>query len=259
MPDRSDIEEILPGPPRTPPAAESDGDATATTCRSRWIDTALAYVPHVARRFVGCGLPFDELMAAGNLGLVEASLRYKPARKVKFVTYADWWIRKSILKALEEQSGPVRLPRYRQEQLRALRDLRQAWRRRHRREPTAEELARVARLSRRDVDRLLSIGHNAVSIEEPTRPGGDRPLREQLAAEEAAGPQDALIRRELATHLRSLISALDRKERQVVLLRFGFGGNDPMTLREIGRRIGISRERVRQLERRALIHLRNAL
>ncbi|MDX1389216.1 MAG: sigma factor, partial [Acidobacteriota bacterium] len=89
-----------------------------------WIDGAMAYVPAVARRFVGCGLSFDDLLAAGNLGLVEAALRFDPSRNVKFVTYADWWIRKTILKTIQEQSGPVRLPRYRLEQLRELHDTR---------------------------------------------------------------------------------------------------------------------------------------
>ncbi len=234
-------------------------EPSSASSRSRWIRKALAYVPHVARRFSGCGLPFDELLSAGNLGLVEASLRYQPSRKVKFVTYADWWIRKSILKALEEQSGAVRIPRYRQEQLRHLNEARRAWRRRHLRDPTADELAAETGRSRADVARLLRIGQSPISIEESSLPGGTRPLRDALVASDMPGPQDAAIRRDLGRHLHGLMGALNAKQLEVLLLRFGFNGQEPMTLRQIGRRLGISRERVRQLERRALIELRNSL
>ena len=153
----------------------------------------------------------------------------------------------------------MRLPRYRQEQLRALQEGRRAWRRQHGREPNTEELARATGLSYEEVDRLRTLGQNPVSIEEPTSPGGSRPLHEVLTDGSGNGPQDSLIQGDLRSHIRGLIGSLKGKERKVVLLRYGFDGHDPMTLREIGRRLGISRERVRQLERRALIQLRNAL
>ncbi len=226
--------------------------------RSRWIRTALAYVPHVARRYSGCGLPFDELMAAGNLGLVQAALRYEPSRNVKFVTYADWWIRKAIFKALEEQSGAVRLPRYRQEQLRSLREARRDWRRTKGEEPDRDQLASAAGMTARDLERLRTLGQTPLSIEEPASPGGERSLAESLAAD-AGDPQDSLVREDLVRHVRGLLRALPDKERTVILLRFGFGPDEPKTLRQIGCEMGISRERVRQLERRALIHLQRLL
>jgi RNA polymerase primary sigma factor len=226
---------------------------------AHWIGTALAYVPHVARRYIGCGLPFDELVAAGNLGLVEAALRYQPDRNVKFVTYADWWIRKSIFKALEEQSGPVRLPRYRQEQIRTLKESQRALRRRNGADPDSEQLAGMTGLTREEVDRLRSLGQTPVSLDEPSLPGGDRPLVDVLAVDGSDGPQDTVIRSDLVRHIRGLVATLEGKEREVIALRFGLSGPEPMTLRAIGRQLGISRERVRQIERRALIHLRNYL
>lgn len=226
--------------------------------QSRWIRAGLAYVPHVARRYSGFGLPFEELLAAGNLGLVQAALRFEPTRNVKFVTYADWWIRKAIFKVLEEQSGPVRLPRYRQEQLRRLRESRRAWQRHSGHEPDSEQLASATGLTRAEVDRLRTLNQGAVSLEEPPVRGGDRPLGE-LLADEGGGPQESLVREDLVQRIRTLIDDLPPKERRVVLLRFGFGHHEPMTLRQIGSRLGISRERVRQLERRALTHLRGTL
>lgn len=232
--------------------------AVSSAAVTAWIHTAMAYVPSVARRYLGCGLLFEELLAAGNLGLVEAALRFDPGRNVKFVTYADWWIRKAILMAIEEQSGPVRLPRYRLEQLRALHDARATRRQRYGREPEPEELARATGLSVEDVDRLLGFGRQAVSLEQ-TMPGTERPLRDVLAMDAAKGPQSILLRSDSAGRLRRLVAALGVRERLVLVLRYGLGASAPMTLRQVGDELGISRERVRQIERRALLALKRLL
>ena len=224
-----------------------------------WIESALAYVPCVARRFLGCGLSFDELLAAGNLGLVQAALRFDPARNVKFVTYADWWIRKAILKTIQEHSGPVRLPRYRLEQLRELHEARARLRHDSGREPTAEELARATHRSAEEIDVLLGIGRRGVSLEEPAHPDEARPLNRTLADDLDKGPQCALLRKDSLRHMWQSIEGLDARERLVLELRFGLSSDPAMTLREAGRHLGISRERVRQIERRALEHLRALL
>ena len=224
-----------------------------------WIEGALAYVPSVARRFMGCGLSFDELLAAGNLGLVQAALRFDPARKVKFVTYADWWIRKSILKTIQEQSGPVRLPRYRLEQLRDLHEARSRLMHDTGREPDAEELAQATGRSSSEVDLLLGIGRRSVSLEHPANPNESRPLGRMLADDLDKGPQRTLIREDSVRHLRRLMGRLGRRERKVLQLRFGLNGHAAMTLREAGETLGISRERVRQIEVRALRRLRNRI
>ena len=147
------------------------------------------YVPVVARRYLGCGLAYDEMVAAGNLGLVEAAIRFDETRGVKFVTYADWWIRKSVLKTIQEQSGPVRLPRYRQEQLRELHDARSRYRGHHGREPSADDLASLTGRSATEIVRLLGIVRRGVSIEQPVSPADDLPLSSTLADDEvvAAG------------------------------------------------------------------------
>jgi len=216
----------------------------------------LAYVPSVARRYVGFGLDLDELVAAGNLGLVRASLRFDPARKIKFITYASWWIRKAVLEALEEQTGPFRLPRYQHEKLRVLRAARADARSRLGDEPNSEQLADASGLSPQDAERLCCYVPTSVSLEQPLASGDDRPLKEVLADAESESPQRSLVRRELARRLRRQVAQLDRRERQVIAMRFGFDGQSPLTLREAGRRMGISRERVRQLELRILLKLR---
>jgi RNA polymerase primary sigma factor len=224
-----------------------------------WIEGALAYVPAVARRFSGTGLAFDELLAAGNLGLVEAALRFDPTRNVKFVTYADWWIRKTILGAIQEQTGPVRLPRYRLEQLRDLHETRLRLTERMGREPDTEEIARAIGRPVREIRLLLAMGRRGVSIEQSAASNETRPLSGVLADDPDKGPQSTLIRQDFMRHVRRLVDDLEARERRVLMLRFGLVSRSPMTLREVGRELGISRERVRQIERRALRQLRDLL
>ena len=194
------------------------------------VRSALAYVVSVARRYPACGVPIEELIAAGNLGLVEAALRFDPSRGVKFVTYADWWIRKTMLHAIQDQAPMVRIPRYSQE--------------RRRRDAQSSQLPPY---------RL------AVSLDQPTTSDGDRTLADGLASSDRESDPGELVWSDYARHLRRRLEELTPREREVLVLRFGFLGADPMSLREIGREIGLSRERVRQIERRALDRLRDLL
>jgi RNA polymerase primary sigma factor len=223
------------------------------------IERTLAYVPVVARHFMGRGLPRDELVAAGNLGLVEAALRFDPGRNVKFITYADWWIRKAIHRALEQEGGPVRVPRYQHDRLRRLREARREWVHRHGVEPDADELGVATGLSRAEVDQLLHLLRGPVSLERPAHPADDRPLKETLVAPDSSDPQRTLARRDLANRLRHKLMTLGDRELRVITLRFGLNGEGPLTLRQAGRCLGISRERVRQLEHRTLIKLKQMI
>lgn len=224
-----------------------------------WIESALAYVPVVARRFLGCGLPFDELLAAGNLGLVEAALRFDPDRNVKFVTYADWWIRKTVLQAIQQQSGAVRLPRYRLERMRILRELRADLRAAHGQEPSVEEVARAGGMSDDEVRGLMASGQSVLSLDQPTREDSRRSLGDLLPADRDDGHPEAVVDEDYQVHVRNAIADLDARERAILSLRFGFLGSEPLTLREVGQRLRLSRERVRQIERRALLRLRRRL
>jgi RNA polymerase primary sigma factor len=190
-----------------------------------------AYVPAVARRYAGTGLDRDELIAAGNLGLVQAALRFDPSRNLKFITYADWWIRKAIVEAIETLSGPVRTPRYRYEQLRWVKRARARWTARH--------------------------GYG-ISLDQPTR-HDDRPLSESIHGPEEACPQRRLIRRELGDRLHRELAGLGPRERKVIRLRFGLDGATPLPLRAVGQLLGLSRERVRRIELDALLKIRRVL
>ncbi len=238
--------------------AKSVARTQANGAIERWIQSALAYVPAVARRFAHCGIPLDELLAAGNLGLVQAALRYDPSRNIRFITYADWWIRKAMLQAIQEQSGPVRLPRYRLDQLRRLRDARARMEQTLGAPPSAEALARTCKLPLREVEALLTLEGRGVSLDQPLGP--DREAMSAFIADAPErSPQEHLVRSDFVRYLRALLSRLDARSVEVLTLRYGLDDAPPRTLREVGRCLGLSRERVRQIERRALHQLRDHL
>jgi DNA-directed RNA polymerase sigma subunit (sigma70/sigma32) len=217
-----------------------------------------AYVPAVARRYARSGLDRDELIAAGNLGLVQAALRFDPSRNLKFITYANWWIRKAIVEAVETLSGPVRMPRYRYEKLRWIKRSRRRWTVRHGAEPTIDELAAASGVSAEQVRRLLAAEPHGISLDQPTH-HDDRPLSESIHGPEEACPQSSLIRRDLGKRLHRELARLGARERKVIRLRFGLDGELPLPLRAVGRQLGLSRERVRRIELEALLKIRRVL
>jgi RNA polymerase primary sigma factor len=215
-----------------------------------------AYVPAVARRYAGNGRDLDELIAAGNLGLVEAALRFDPSRNIRFLTYADWWVRKCILEAIETLSGPVRLPRYRSEMIRLLKRATARWTARHGVAPTRDELAKLTGLSPARIERMRSLEPRAISLDQPTHADRTQPLGESIRDDRAVSPQQSLIRRDLGQRMRRELATLRPIEKSVIRLRFGTDGEEPRTLREAARILGLSRERIRQIELRALLEIR---
>jgi RNA polymerase primary sigma factor len=218
----------------------------------------VGYVPAVARRYAGTGLDLDELIAAGNLGLVQAALRFDASRNLKFVTYADWWIRKAIVEAIETLAGPVRMPRFRYQKLRRVKQARARWTARHGTRPTFDELAAASGVSAEQARQLLATEPRGISLDQPIR-HDDRPLSESLHRSDDDCPQRDLIRRELGERLRREVATLGARERKVILLRFGLNGERPLPLRAVAERLGLSRERVRRIELDALLKIRRVL
>jgi len=241
---------VLPCEP-TRPAARPIGASKRQICE------LLPYVPAVARRYANAGTELDDLVAAGNLGLVEAGLRFDPQRRVKFVTYADWWIRKAILETLGESSGPMRLPRHQRDRLRQLRQARDDWVATRGEEPSLHQLAETTGLAPKLVHRLLQLRKPSLSLEQPTGADGGKPLGELLEDSRRETPQGSLVRRDLARRVRRCIEKLGPRQRAILTHRFGLNDEPPMTLRETGEALGLSRERVRQIEFRALLTLKH--
>ena len=224
---------------------------------SRLVEANLRFVVSVAKRYRGLGVPFLDLIHEGNLGLIEAARRFDPARHVKFITYAVWWVRQAILHVLSDQTRIVSLPdklsgpasRLASHVLRLSSELN--------RTPTTHELAEDLDISDADADALIRIGGEDVSLND--RVGGDEFNREvgDLLVQETVPPVDVEMMHEASIEqLRRAMNDLDPRERDVMELRFGLRGGDPRTLQEIGDLLAVSRERVRQIESRAMRKLR---
>ncbi|MBI3582855.1 MAG: RNA polymerase sigma factor RpoD/SigA [Nitrospinae bacterium] len=214
----------------------------------------LKYVVSVANRYKGCGLSLPDLINEGNIGLIEAAKRFDPQRGVKFITYAVWWIRQSILHALAEQSGSVRLPI---KQAGLLHKVSATYRElllSLRREPTTEDVANSLKISPEDVESVMRVYRFHLSLDTPLKENDETSYLDMLTSSTEHPVDEDLIFSSFKKEIDGLLSELSPREKKVLKMRFGFRG-EPMTLEEIGKKVGLSRERVRQIEKRAKIKL----
>jgi RNA polymerase sigma factor (sigma-70 family) len=226
--------------------------------RRHLVESHLFYVIQVAKEYRNFGIPFEDLLSEGNVGLLEAADRFDKTRGVKFISYATWWIRKRICDLVAKQVSIVRLPKYRLARLRNLRQVEAHLRALLGRQPTVDELAIEARLTRTEVDMLQTQSQREMSLDSVLNPESGLRL-EDVLAEDVSTPDELLIRENASDRLLMFLRRLPQRQREVITLHFGLNDEPPMTLADIGRRIGVSRERVRQLERLAISRLRHLL
>ena len=210
----------------------------------------LKYVVSVANRYKGCGLSLSDLINEGNIGLIEAAKRFDPQKGVKFITYAVWWIRQSILHALAEQAGSVRLPI---KQAGLLYKISAKYRELFlslKREPTSEDVAKVLNISLEDVESVMRVYRFHLSLDTPLKENEDTSYLDMLASSTEHPVDEDILLLSLKKEIEGLLSELSPREKRILKMRFGFS-KEPMTLEEIGKKIGLSRERVRQIEKRA--------
>ena len=220
------------------------------------IEDHLDRVLPLAWEYRHLGVPLEDLEAEGALGLLEAAARFDPSRGVRFLSYAVWWIRKRMVEAISRQSLLVRLPRGAVERLRRVRRSERELTASLGRPPTCEELARATGLREREVDLVLLSARKEVSLEEPVGRDRTRSLEEILADPRDPGPESALAQASGSSEVQRLLHQLPARPRTVLVLRFGLEGDPELTLADIGERLGVTRERVRQLERKGLELLR---
>ena len=215
----------------------------------------LKFVVSIANRYKNTGLPISDLINQGNLGLVEAAKRFDPSKDVKFISYAVWWIRQSIIQALAEQSGTVKLPIKQAGILYKINGAIEKLNKQLNREPTPYELSEYLKMDEADIENVLRVSRNYLSLEAPIKDGEDRSFIDLL---ESGGSdiEEEIISKTLKAALDNIVDELDERESQIISWRFGLDGEAPKTLEEIGEEMQISRERVRQLETRALAKLR---
>jgi RNA polymerase primary sigma factor len=220
------------------------------------VESNLSFVVKIANEYRSLGIPFEDLLNEGNIGLIEAAQRYDHRKGTKFITYAIWWIRKSILKALSEQSALVRVPTYQLKKVREVREMERSLARTLGRRPDREEISAQLESPLHKVDEILQIKMREVSLDDRVGEDRDTPISDYLVDANSANPEDELIKSESHELVRFALCTLSAQEKTVVANRFGLQGGKVMTLKEIGERMGLSRERIRQIECQAKRKLR---
>ena len=230
------------------------GDADA---RRRLSEANLRLVVSVAKRYAGRGLPFLDLIQEGNLDLMKAAEKFEPDRGFKFSTYATWWIRQSITRAIADQGRTIRIPVHLVEHINRVRKTAGELLRKNGREPTAEEIAVRLEMEPDRVRELLQLAQEPVSLETPVGEEEDAHLEDFIQDEEAGIPVDEAGRQLLRRELMSVLKSLTPREERVITLRFGLDDGQPRTLEELGKEFNVTRERIRQIEAKALRKLRH--
>lgn len=217
----------------------------------------LRFVVSVSKQYQNQGLSLPDLINEGNLGLIKAAQRFDETRGFKFISYAVWWIRQSILQALAEQSRIVRLPLNKIGSINKINKAYAKLEQEYEREPNAEEIADVLEITENEVKESMKNAGRHVSMDAPLIQDEDNTMYDVLKSEEAVTPETELLYESLRKEIDRAISTLPQREADVIRLYFGLNGSHPMTLEEIGEKFDLTRERVRQIKEKAIRRLKH--
>ena len=231
-----------------------DGDPIAL---EKLTKANLRFVVSVAKQYQNQGLSLPDLINEGNLGLIKAAKRFDETRGFKFISYAVWWIRQSILQALAEQSRIVRLPLNKIGSINKINKTYASLEQKYEREPSADEIANVLEISANDVRESQRNSGRHISMDAPLVDGEDSNLYDVIMSGESPNPDDSLINDSLRTEIERSLTTLTEREADVIRLYFGLGSKHAMTLEEIGEKFDLTRERVRQIKEKGIRRLKH--
>jgi len=231
------------------------GDKAA---QEKLINANLRFVVNVAKKYQNQGLPLDDLINEGNIGLINAINKFDPDKGYHFISYAVWWIRQSILKAICEKSRMIRLPLNRSNELLQIEKKKRELTSLKGIEPENEEIARELHLSKEIVDDLLNISRDMVSLDTPVYTDRDSSnLGDFIEDQGLKLPEEEIIDKSLAEDINNVLTTLSQKEAEILQFRFGLNHEKPLSLKQIGDKYNLTKERIRQIEKKAISRLQH--
>ena len=240
-------------------AEREQAESDASVARETMVRSNLRLVVNIAKKYAKRGMPLNDLINEGNLGLIRAVEGFDPDQNTRFSTYASWWIKQSIKRSLINSDKPIHIPAYMVEMISRFREAREQFLETEGRPPTTDELAERLEMTVSKIDHI----RNAVrAVSTPTNDsdsGDGHSLTEGIADSKTPSPEDALFNESESGKMVRLLDALDEREQKILRLRYGLDGHEPMTLKEIGVHIDLTRERVRQIECEALKKIKDCI